>query len=142
MGSKKKKQKRSAFGANVVGDVARRESKGSAYGYLNLPKGVKMFKEDNSQKRIKLDIIPYEVTIDNHPDANPDEPQTAHKNNLWYKKPIWVFRNIGPNNEAVISLKTIGKKCPILEYKKQQVEQGVDQDEQIPWPQERNLYRS
>ena len=57
-----------------------------------------------------LDIIPYLVSIDNHPQMN--------KGDLWYKRIYFMHGNIGPNNDRVACpLKTIGKPCPICDYR-------------------------
>ena len=132
------KKKKSKFGANVVADVERRKKEGSAYGYLNLPKGLSMFKE--SEGRLRLDIIPYTVTDKNHRDFNPDVPGVAEVGEPWYKRPILVHRAVGVNNEAVICPKTIGKKCPICEHRDKQFKDGMDKDDVVQKAKLRNLY--
>ncbi|HDY68100.1 MAG TPA: hypothetical protein ENH85_09935, partial [Candidatus Scalindua sp.] len=105
------KKKKSRFGAHNVGaDVNRRKTESSGYGYLLIPKGTPLFKEKptKGKNRVNLDIIPYIVSVDNHPDANSDIPDSAHKGNPWYKRPIWVHRSIGTDNDSVVCLKTIG----------------------------------
>ena len=132
------KKRRSKFGANVVKDAARREKAASSYGYLSLPKDLPIFKE--SEGIIKLDIIPYEVTIENHPDLDPESTDIAQKGMGWYKRPIWVHGNIGTSRESLLCPKTIGEKCPICEYKAQQSRDGVEWNEQIKRASLRNLY--
>ena len=136
------KKKKSKFGANVVADVERRKKEGSAYGYLNLPKGLKMFKESDgidTKGRVHLDIIPYIVSDKHHKDANPDT-DTAQIGEPWYKKPISVHRGIGVDNESVVCPRTIGKKCPICEHRDKQIKDGEDKDDIINKAQLRNLY--
>lgn len=134
-----KKGKKSRFGAHNVGaDVERRQKAAGGYGYLNLPKDLSLFKEKVG--RLKLDIIPYIVSNDSHPDANPDIPDSAHKGNPWYKRPIWVHHRIGVENESVICLKSVGKKCPICEQRDKQFREGMDRDDVTPKAQLRNLY--
>lgn len=123
-------------------DVNRRKTESSGYGYLLIPKGTPLFKEKptKGKNRVNLDIIPYIVSVDNHPDANSDIPDSAHKGNPWYKRPIWVHRSIGTDNDSVVCLKTIGKKCPICIYREEQLKGGMDYKEAIKKPQLRNLY--
>lgn len=137
--SKKKRQSR--FGDNVIADIQRQRKAAKSYGYLNLPKDVDIFKE-NTSTRAKLDIIPYIVRDENHPDANPDMPDSALPGNPWYKRPIWVHRAVGVDNESVICPKrTQGKKCPICEYRDKQLSQGVSwEDVKDMRPSLRNLY--
>jgi len=59
------------------------------------------------KKKMRLDVLPYRVTVDNHPDAK--------KGELWYERTFHIHRGIGPEQQTVICLKTIGKKCPICE---------------------------
>jgi hypothetical protein len=65
----KKNKKKSRF-KGAVSRNAERQARGvSQYGYLRLPKGVNIFKEE-PRTRVELDIIPYVVTCDNHPDID------------------------------------------------------------------------
>jgi hypothetical protein len=133
------KRKQSRFGSNVVADVQRRESAASNYGYLKLPKGVNVYKE--TEGRHKIDIIPYIVSDEHHPDKNEETQDAANVGNPWYKKPIWVHRAIGADNTSLVCPKTMGKKCPICEHRaKQQQQQGVEKDDLVQKPQLRNLY--
>ena len=75
------KKKKSRFGANVGGNVQRQKAQAKGFGYLNLPKGIKMFKEKVG--RSHFDIIPYYVTAEKHSDRDPDDPTTAHVGNPW-----------------------------------------------------------
>ncbi len=134
---KKNKNKKSRFGSNVVGDVSRRE-KASGYGYLKIPNDLPVFKEKVG--RVKLDIIPYIVPDSDHPDANPDAPDTAHEGNPWYKRPIYLHHNVGAENETLLCRKTIGKKCPPCEKRDEQFKEGMDKEDVVRKWQLRNLY--
>jgi hypothetical protein len=133
------KKKRSRFGANVTNDAARQKSKQkSNFGYLKLPKDVKMYKEEEGRQY--LDIIPYIVSSKRHIDRHPDDPDSAHMDNPWYKKPIYVHHNVGPEKKSVICPKTEGKPCPICELRDQEFKEGMDAKEVTPKAQFRNLY--
>jgi len=120
-----KKRKKSRFGANVGDDVERRAKSGSAYGYLNLPKGLNMFKVE-SDDRIKLDIIPYIVSDKHHMNGHPDKPDSALVGNAWYKRPFYVHNQVGVDNDSVVCPKTIKKPCPICEQREEQLAGGME----------------
>jgi len=63
------KKKKGKWAGKTGADARRQKAAGSSYGYLKLPKGVKMFKED-PKSRVELDIIPYIVTDPKHPDLD------------------------------------------------------------------------
>lgn len=135
------KKKSSPFGKGVAEHARKRQQERKSYGYLQLPKGLKVFKEEptSGKNRIRLDIIPYVVTNPKHPDRD-DELGLALPGDLWYKLPIEVHRNVGADNASFVSPKLKGKKDPIVEYRKQQYADKVDDDKIISGPQRRNLY--
>ena len=63
------KKKQSRFSGKVSGDSHKQQTKGSAYGYLLLPKGVTVYKETAGGKAL-FDIIPYQVTDEKHMDRD------------------------------------------------------------------------
>ena len=67
----------------------------------------KMFKE--AKGTLDLDIIPYMVTSKKHPDSNSEAPNSAHKGNPWYKRPILVHHGIGAgkDKESLLCPKTL-----------------------------------
>lgn len=134
-----KNKKKSSFRGKVSADSKRQGTGGSNYGYLNLPKGVSIY-SPTPGSREKFDIIPYEVTIDNHPDKL-EENEIAVKDSLWYKRPFKVHRDVGADDEAYICLTTFGKKCPICDYRKQRAKENADKDEiKALYPKDRNIY--
>jgi hypothetical protein len=134
-----KKNRKKRFGANVAKDAERRESQNdSKYGYLKLPSGLKMYKEGAGKK--KLDIIPYIVSAENHGDFVDGDPDSAIVGEPWYRKPFKTHRGVGPDNESLICPTSIGKKCPICEERKRQLNDGVDYKEAEKKPQNRSLY--
>lgn len=138
MGSKKSKKGKSRFGSNVSRTAEREKTKSKGFSYLNLPKGLKMYKE--APGRFKLDILPYKVTASNHPDYREDDPESAVKDELWYRRPIQVHRNIGASKETVICPKTNNKKCSICEEKDKQYQEGVESKDVIGKTSFRDLY--
>lgn len=106
---------------------AEREAKGSndfstVYDLLNLSDypDLKKFKLKEGDNWV--DIIPYEVTTDQHPDGIEEGEDD-------YKLEVWAHRNMGPEEKWVLCLKaTLGRKCPICEYKDKLLSDGKDRD--------------
>ncbi len=116
--------KKTNFRNSIKKNVDRQQQQESNFGYLNIPKGVSLFQP--KEGTMYLDFIPYEVTIDNHPDRDDD---TAAKGTLWYRFPFKVHRNIGSDNDVVVCPSTFGKKCPICEHRKKRASEDADKDE-------------
>lgn len=135
---KSRKAKKSVF-AGKVRHNAEKTRAGATYGYLNLPKGVGVFSPKPKSKAL-LDFVPYEVTDPKHPDRD-DDLEIAVPGSLWYRRPFQVHRNIGSNNESVVCLRSIGKKCPICEARADMIKQGADkEDTDALKPSKRCLY--
>lgn len=136
----KKKGGVSKFRAMVSSDVEQQKARGSKYGYLNLPRNVRVFKEEPGS-RVSLDIIPYTVTDPKHMDQN-KELGIAVVGEQWYKKPYKIHRGIGAGKESYVCLTSFGKKCPICEYRAKRVRDGDAKDEELKSlrPSNRNLY--
>lgn len=121
-----KSKRKSSFAGKTTSNAKKQQNQGSNYGYLKIPKGVNLFKEEPG--RTTLDIIPYEVSIPNHPDLD-EQDQIALMGDLWYKLPFKVHRNIGASNETVVCPKSFGKKCPICEYREKRFKEGAEKEE-------------
>lgn len=123
----------------VTANAHQQKTQGSQYGYLNLPSDIHIFKEEPST-RVRLDFVPYEVTDPKHPDRD-DENEIAQVGDLWYKRPFRLHRNVGANNDAVVCPTSIGKRCPICDYRAKRSKEGADKDElQTMNASRRNLY--
>ena len=86
---------------------------------INAPDGVTFlkFKKGN----YKIDILPYTISVDNHPEAK--------KGEQWFQRTYYIHFNVGADNKAVICPKTIKKPCPICEHVKELY--GTDTEENI-----------
>lgn len=122
-----KAKKGSSFKGKVAKASKRSAQQGSKYGYLNLPKGVSVFSAE-SDTRVTLDFLPYKVTGSNHPDKDEKEG-IAVKGSYWYRRPFKIHRNIGSSNDSAVCLTSIGKKCPVCEYKIKRAKEGADKEE-------------
>jgi len=121
------KKKSVSFKGKVKSNVVRQESQRSSFGYLKLPKDLKVYVPIAGSKEL-IDIIPYPVSSPKHPDLDA-ELGIAVKGSYWYKRPIRVHRNVGTDKESVICLSSFGEKCPICEYRAQRAKEGADKDE-------------
>ena len=134
------KKRKSNFRDQVVSDAREAKSRGSKYGYINLPKGVRMLSLKEGVREILLDFIPYEVTDSKHPDRN-ETLGRAMEGELWYKRPFKVHKNVGADNNTAVCLKSNGKKCPVCEYIEEKLKKGADWDEVVALAaKDRNLY--
>ena len=101
---------------------------------FNLPDGMKYFAPTKGIK--VLDIVPYRVTVDNHPQGVP-------VGDIWYQRTVFVHYQIGPEQKTFICPRTVGKRCPICEYRNK-LQKDIDptQDKLIDdlKPKEREIY--
>ena len=133
------KKKRSSFRGKVRSDSERQNKAASSYGYLILPKDVNVYNPPPGGTA-KLDFIPYEVSDKHHMDRN-EELEIGIPETLWYKRPFKTHREIGIDNESVVCLSSIGKKCPICEKRAELIKNGADkEDTDFLRPKLRNLY--
>jgi hypothetical protein len=86
-----------------------------------------MFKEEPGTK-VSLDFLPYQVTDKTHPDRDEDRG-VALEGDDWWRRPYKAHRNVGPQSEGVVCPSSIGKKCPICDYRKKRQGEGADKDE-------------
>lgn len=101
-------KKRKSMKSKVQKDAKRARSGG---GFISLPQGVEFFAAEPGG-RVTLDILPYEVTIANHPDKDKIEV-----GDLWYKFPYRYHRNVGVNRNSEVCPRTFGKPCPICDHR-------------------------
>lgn len=120
-------KKKSSFRGKVASNATAGKASGASYGHLMLPKGVSVYKESPGGKA-KLDFLPYVVSDEKHPDRNA-QTQTALVGDLWYKRPYRIHRGIGAGNDTVVCLTSVGKKCPICEYKMKLTKEGGSPDD-------------
>jgi hypothetical protein len=114
------------FKGKVRHNVDKRERERS-FSYLLMPSDFEVYIPDPG--RIDLDIIPYIVTDENHPDRDDDHGE-ALVGDPWYCRPFKIHRGIGPDQDTVVCLESVGQKCPVCEYRKQLAAQGDDANEQ------------
>lgn len=131
--------KKKSFGfAGKISKNAEKRKKGGGFGHL-LTQGLDVFSPEMDSK-IEMDILPYLVSIKNHPDRD-DDSGIAVEGSYWYKRPFKFHRNVGAGNTSEICLQSIGKKCPICEYReKLKKDEAAEDDIKALRPSERNLY--
>ena len=118
----------SNFRGKVIADSRRQQTAATSYGHLLLKKGTKVFTVEPGSKNVLIDFLPYEVTDSKHPDKNSDLG-IAMKGDLWYKRPYWIHRNVGAENEIVVCLRSVKKVCPICENRAKMTKEGADQED-------------
>lgn len=111
----------------------------NAYGYLKIPNELNVFKPEGSTE-VVFDILPYPVTDENHMDNRKYEDD-AQAGNFWWKRPVKVHKNVGPEDISIICPTTIGKKCPICEEGARLRKAGKEWDDiKDIFPKDRTLF--
>ena len=123
-----REKRKSNFGDKVGRNVQHQKESKKSFGYLNLPKDIKVLQLEEDSPRIDIDILPYEVTDEKHPDRDPDY-EIAIPGSLWYRRPFKVHRNVGTDSDTVVCLRSVGKKCPICEYREKKQKEGADKED-------------
>lgn len=109
-----------------------RESAGGVH-YLNMPEDHEFFKVVKG--RNNFSILPYEISVDNHP--------YVEKGELWYQRTMWVHYNVGIEEKTEICLlKTFKEKCPICERRMELMRSEDSNDEEADElkPKQRELF--
>lgn len=124
-------KKRGSKRKRVSRDTVRKNAQQGAGGnFFNLPKGIKDWAPKEAGKYL-LDILPYEVSINNHPDAG----NGIEKGHVWYKFPFAVHFNVGAADASVVCPASVGQPCPICEerdkYKRKDKDRYADNIKQL-----------
>ena len=72
---------------------------------FKMPAGIDSWSPEKAAS-YNFDILPYEVTDENHPDG-------VEKGMLWYKRPFAVHHGVGINDDSIVCPASVGKPCPI-----------------------------
>jgi len=112
------KTERRKINRERVRGAANERKKGGGLSTISLPEGVEFF--SLNQGKNAFDILPYEVTVGNHPEVK--------KGDLWYERTFWLHRDVGPEEKSfVCPLKTAGQPCPVCEeYNKLKKDKDAD----------------
>lgn len=124
------KRKRSRFADAVGHDAKTKQASRGQFSYLRLPQDMSMFKVEKIAEdgRVNFDILPYIVTDSKHPDRD-DDVGKAQVGKEWYKRPFWVHRGIGSQNEMIICPTSVRKKCPICIYRAKRTKEDAEKEE-------------
>lgn len=131
--AKKGKTKFKSMADRARERASERETTGGS-GYLNVPKGTSFFQPKKG--KYKIDIIPYIVSTDNHPEG-------VEAGDPWYRRILHVHYGIGAEDKAYLCLKTIGKRCPICDQRAKLMKDANADDEILKAlkPKERDLFQ-
>lgn len=119
-----KSKSKYSFGEGINRAIEHEETRKRGFGYLKLPEDIKEFKNNTDQN--KIDIIPYIITDENNPDVTICNLEIGQP---WYRRPFYVHKNVGPNEETVVCPTTFGKKCPICEYVAKRKKEGAEYED-------------
>lgn len=108
----RRRKTRSNF-AGKTGQNAKKQKEGGRRSTYLLVEAIPEFDEPVGGTA-KLDILPYYVKDVHHIDRD-EEYDIALPDTLWYKKPFFIHRNIGVNNDQIVCPRTIDQPCPICE---------------------------
>lgn len=88
---------------------------------FNLPadKKVKSWEGPKGNETYYLDILPYVVSIPNHP--------FVKQGDLWYRNDVYVHWGIGPTKSWYVCPLTVNKRCPICEHREELRKEGADE---------------
>lgn len=129
-----KRKKRKSLGGGVR-KIIKKTKKGKRW--LNaLPDGISEF-EPKGGKTYIFDIMPYVVpNVKKHPDSE-NIPE-----DIWYRYPYKLHRNLGPDDEDIICPESNKKKCPSCNKGREiyNDEEGDDDLASTYMPSKRALY--
>ena len=107
MAKETKKSKYGSLRGMVNAGAQQLAGKGSST--LNI--GDMKFWRPEKAGKYEIDIIPYEVSIKNHPEVK--------AGNLFQQLAYKVHRNVGPDERTIVCPTSVGRKCPLCERLKE-----------------------
>jgi hypothetical protein len=91
---------------------AQESQSGGGGGWLNVPGDTEFYEHKKGEQVI--DIVPYEVTVSNHP------IEGVQPGDIWYQRWVWVHYDVGAQGKAyVCPALTNNTKCPMCEHRAQ-----------------------
>jgi len=123
-------QKRNSFRDKIGRNTQKQRESKKSFGYLDLPKDLKVLAIPEDTREIELDFLPYVVTVTNHPDKD-IQYDVATKDSLWYRRPFKVHKNVGVDNETIVCPRSIskGSPCPICEHREKRAKDNAEKEE-------------
>ena len=127
-----RKSRQDAMRDRIRKRAEEREKQGGGGTKYNLPSDVNFFQ---IKKRVSMDIIPYVVSVDDHPEG-------VSKGDYWYQRTVWVHYAVGAEEKSYICLKTVKKRCPICEHRAELMKQDKPDEELLKAlkPREREIF--
>jgi hypothetical protein len=128
------------LGSRYQQQAANSESYGEArQSFMNWA-GVKLkfFAMKKDMDRVNLNILPYQITSQKHPEVVAGRRKVGQ----WdYLLDVWVHRNLGPNKKDMLCPKsTYGKACPACEERQKLYDEGRDEEAKAFTPSRRAIY--
>lgn len=99
---------------------------------------LKFFAMKKDMDRVNLNILPYQITSQKHPEVVAGRRKVGQ----WdYLLDVWVHRNMGPNKKDMLCPKsTYGKACPACEERQKLYDEGRDEEAKAFTPSRRAIY--
>jgi hypothetical protein len=99
---------------------------------------LKFFAMKKDMDRVNLNILPYQITSQKHPEVVAGRRKVGQ----WdYLLDVWVHRNLGPNKKDMLCPKsTYGKACPACEERQKLYDEGRDEEAKAFTPSRRAIY--
>jgi len=116
-----------SFSQRIAASIQDKKDRKNQFGYLQVPESVKVLTIEENTSELMLDILPYIVTDEHHPERN-DRFKVAVPGTEWYRRPYMVHKNVGSDNITVICPRSFGKKCPICEHVRERMKAGEQWD--------------
>lgn len=128
------------LGSRYQQQAANSESYGEArQSFMNWA-GVKLkfFAMKKDMDRVNLNILPYQITSQKHPEVVAGRRKVGQ----WdYLLDVWVHRSMGPNKKDMLCPKsTYGKACPACEERQKLYDEGRDEEAKAFTPSRRVIY--
>ena len=112
--TRRRKKKRNEAKAEAMRRYTQDAMNQSLSSCFNFPVGVFTPK----QEKYTLDILPYRVTVKNH-------PRGISPGDTWFECTYRQHSGVGADNDRYICPQTVGKRCPICEYRAKLISKGV-----------------
>jgi hypothetical protein len=108
---------------------------GSGVQWMNLPSDFDS-KDGFYEPKVginRLSILPYEVTVDDHPEG-------VQPGDIWYERTVGVHYDVGGSGKSLPCPRSFGKKCPLCEHASGLWDEGDEDGARELFPSKRQIF--